>query len=226
MITRLFFGVILFLSISIYATDVDLNTSDKVIMDDFTHLTLWNIDSVIDSSNLIDECKEVNNVLVCKSLLGRLLKHKNWIEHPSEGNDGDMEVYKAVGYYKYNKRFVVISVQTGHASPSFIFWDRNSGGYIHLDPNFEFVMMKNDGKLIINAGSDLNNEFIWEYRSFYNNMDEYFSCKLVKNIVQIGDEGLDVDALIKLIKLNRGSLISSKDFSCKKLISEFDKKVE
>jgi len=137
---------------------------------------LGNIGDLYDTTAASDECRSDSDTVVCAARNGRVDRWVGWEIPGSPTEDGDATTYRRVGRWNGVGRFEVIQVGLGHDSPSFLFWDREVGGWITVHPGTDSVFVSSGLENILVLGWTPQEIQRWDYWKGLGGPARHFVC--------------------------------------------------
>jgi hypothetical protein len=183
---------------------------------------LGNIGELYDTTVASDECVTDSGGVGCTARNGRIDRWISWQIPFGPDSDGDGTKFRRIGRWKNNGRFETILAELGHDSPSFLFWNREAGGWIEVHPGTDSIYVSDDLGAILVLGWSPESIQRWDYWKNLANSPQHFVCTPPTGRLVVDSFPHWIGPNLQLVSLNIANLDSTSLLGCRETLPIFD----
>jgi hypothetical protein len=185
-------------------------------------VNLDNIGELYDTTVASAECRSDSDTVVCTARNGKVDRWISWNIPESPDGDGDGTTFHRIGRWKGNQRFEVIQVGLAHDSPSFLFWDREGGGWIDVHPGTDSFYVAADLGSILILGWTPQSLQRWDYWRGLGGQAYHFTCTPPTGKIAVDTIARWIGPNLELVPLDFANLDANLALGCKEVRPLFD----
>jgi hypothetical protein len=183
---------------------------------------LGNIGELYDTTVASEECVTDSGGVGCTARNGRIDRWISWQIPSGPGSDGDGTKFQRIGRWRTNGRFEAILAELGHDSPSFLFWNRESGGWIEVHPGTDSIYVSDDLGAILVLGWSPESIQRWEYWKDLAGTARRFICTPPTGSLVVDSFPHWIGPNHQSVSLNIANLDSTGLLGCRETLPVFD----